>query len=273
MSQCVEQHQESEHDPTLASCCQRDLAQQAQDWKCLQQLQAADRSTVRTDMTTAVLATPSVSAQQAASHASSETSSDTEAELQHFRDMRLQQLKQAKQQTHLLESQGHGVLTEVSQAHCQALITSETLLLCHMFVNGVQASEQLNEHLNMVAHEHLHVRFVYVRATQSTAATPAMGAVPIPGLVLYHNGELSRAAPLHAFGDAMSVEEDQVHRWLKSKLVGSSLTSKVADQSDEEAEEDDKACSLCGRRYQHEHIRSVYQGAHQPDSQESDESS
>lgn len=79
MSHCVEQYQEAEHDPTLASCCQRDLAQQAQDWKCLQRLQAADRSTVRTDMTTAVLATPSVSAQQTPSHASSEFPSDTEA--------------------------------------------------------------------------------------------------------------------------------------------------------------------------------------------------
>ena len=34
--------------------------------------------------------------------------------------MRLQQLKQEKQQKTSLESQGHGVLTEVSQAHCQA---------------------------------------------------------------------------------------------------------------------------------------------------------
>lgn len=41
----------------------------------------------------------------------------------------------------------------------------------------------------------------------------------------------------------------------------------------QEAEEDDAPCSLCGRRYQHEHIRNVYQVAHEPDSQESDESS
>ena len=73
MSLCTEQHQESEHDPTLASCCQRDLAQQARDWKCLQRLQAADCSTVRTDMTAAaVLATPNVPDQQALSDASSD---------------------------------------------------------------------------------------------------------------------------------------------------------------------------------------------------------
>lgn len=36
----------------------------------------------------------------------------------------------------------------------------------------------------MVAHEHLHARFVYVRATKSTAIVPALSAVPIPGQVL-----------------------------------------------------------------------------------------
>lgn len=29
------------------------------------------------------------------------------------------------------------------------------------------------------------------------------------GLIVYHNGKLSGAAPLHVFGDAMSVQEDQ----------------------------------------------------------------
>lgn len=89
----------------------------------------------------------------------------------------------------------------------------------------------------MVAHEHLHARFVYVRAAQSTAVMPGLGAVPIPGqplhfrcccthgttvkllelqvtwlaagLTVYHSGKLSGAAPLHVFGDAMSVQEDQ----------------------------------------------------------------
>ena len=42
------------------------------------------------------------------------------AELQHFRAMRLQQMKQEQQQRMSLESQGHGVLTEVSQTHLQA---------------------------------------------------------------------------------------------------------------------------------------------------------
>lgn len=79
MSEYTEQHHESEHDPTLASCCQRDLAQQAQDRKHLQRLQAADRSTVRADMTAAVLATPNHSDHNASSEASSDLSAENEA--------------------------------------------------------------------------------------------------------------------------------------------------------------------------------------------------
>lgn len=29
------------------------------------------------------------------------------------------------------------------------------------------------------------------------------------GLIVYHHGKMSGAAPLHVFGDAMSVQEDQ----------------------------------------------------------------
>lgn len=102
---------------------------------------------------------------------------------------------------------------------------------------------------------------------------PALGAVPIPGLVVFRTGRLSGAAPLHVFGDAMNVQEDQVDKWLQSKLLGGSATLTAGSQSDEEAEDSEKPCSLCGRCYQHEHIRSLYQRPHEPDSQDSDDSS
>ena len=37
----------------------------------------------------------------------------------------------------------------------------------------------------MVARQHLRARFVYVRESQSKAAVPALGAVPVPGQVLH----------------------------------------------------------------------------------------
>ena len=83
MSRCDGHHHEPDHDPThdptLASCCQRDLAQQAQNRKHLQRLQAADRSTFRTDMTAAVLATPIESDLQPLSQQFSDLPSEDEA--------------------------------------------------------------------------------------------------------------------------------------------------------------------------------------------------
>ena len=77
MSLCAGQHV-SDHDPTLASCCQRDLAQQAQNRKHLYRLQAADCSTARSNMSAAVLATPN-SSDQPLSEEFSDISSEDEA--------------------------------------------------------------------------------------------------------------------------------------------------------------------------------------------------
>ena len=80
MSTCDGHHHEPDHDPTLASCCQRDLAQQAQNRKHLQRLQATDCSTVRTDMTAAVLATPTESDPKPHSQEFSDLPSEDEAD-------------------------------------------------------------------------------------------------------------------------------------------------------------------------------------------------
>ena len=46
-------------------------------------------------------------------------------------------------------------------------------------------------------------------ATLDTSIEQELGDVFVAGLVVYHNGKVSGAAPLHAFGDAVSVREDQ----------------------------------------------------------------
>ena len=88
MSTCAGHHHEPDHDPTLASCCQRDLAQQAHDWKRLQRLQAADCSTIRTDMTATILATPNRIDPQPPSQESSDFSSEDEAGEAHICHLR-----------------------------------------------------------------------------------------------------------------------------------------------------------------------------------------
>ena len=131
-------------DPAMASCCQRDLAEQAQASKILRKLQTADPSVVRTNFSSAVLGDPSHSDQQQVSDILSEDeaghapdpvgrkllghdiSTSLEnllciAELQHLRDMRLRQLRQESQQKLNLESQGHGSITESTLTDCEVL--------------------------------------------------------------------------------------------------------------------------------------------------------
>ncbi len=62
MSTCQQhQHGHGRHDPTMDSCCERDLAEQAQARVHLKRLQAVDPSTARSGMAVAVLGTPTVS--------------------------------------------------------------------------------------------------------------------------------------------------------------------------------------------------------------------
>ena len=59
MSSCQEhKHGHDGHDPTMDSCCERDLAEQAQAQRHLERLRAVDPSTTRSSMSAAVLGTP-----------------------------------------------------------------------------------------------------------------------------------------------------------------------------------------------------------------------
>ena len=62
MSTCQQhKHGHDRHDPTMDSCCERELAEQAQARVHLMRLQAVDPSTARFGMAAAVLGTPTVS--------------------------------------------------------------------------------------------------------------------------------------------------------------------------------------------------------------------
>ena len=61
MSTCQQhKHEHGRHDLTMDSCCERDLAEQAQARVHLKRLQAVDPSTARSGMAAAVLGTPTV---------------------------------------------------------------------------------------------------------------------------------------------------------------------------------------------------------------------
>lgn len=100
-----------------------------------------------------------------------------------------------------------------------------------------------------------------MRVTQTTRVLPKLGVVPVPGLVVYHRGVVIGAAPLQLFGDASEVDEHQVDTWLRKKLSNHSSVNKASltcDSDQDDEDDSDKPCSLCGRQYPHEHIRSVY---------------
>ncbi|KAL0040696.1 hypothetical protein WJX79_002118 [Trebouxia sp. C0005] len=198
-------------------------------------------------MAAAVLGTPPVSVSSHEEWNSGEGSTEEDAELLRLRDARLQQLKQDSQQRSALEPESHGKLTELSQAQSLEAIGSGITVICHMCCGGVQACEQLNEHLHSVAHEYLQARFVYIRVPHSKRVLPKLGVVPVPGLVVYHKGAVTGAAPLHAFGDMSEVDEHQVDAWLRKNLSNDFALNKASltCDSDQDSEDDGAPNLLC----------------------------
>ncbi len=80
MSTCQQhKHGHGRHDPTMDSCCERDLAEQAQARVHLKRLQAVDPSTARFGMTAAVLGTPTVRVSSPEERDSMEESTEEDA--------------------------------------------------------------------------------------------------------------------------------------------------------------------------------------------------
>lgn len=90
MSTCQQhKHGHGRHDPTMDSCCERDLAEQAQARVHLKRLQAVDPSTARFGMTAAVLGTPTVSVSSHEERDSMEESTEEDAGEAHIENQNL----------------------------------------------------------------------------------------------------------------------------------------------------------------------------------------
>jgi hypothetical protein len=141
-------------------------------------------------------------------------------------------------------------------------------VVCHVGYEGDAAGAALDEHLSSLAHAYLATRFLRCVVQPGGGLLRQLGLPPGPALVGFRDGRVVDSAPLEVFGAPEEVEEEAVDRWLRGKRMLCALGSSAAaagahaeGSSDEEQEEGGSAqhpCELCGRRYAHQHIRSVY---------------
>ncbi|GAB4820410.1 hypothetical protein N2152v2_007456 [Parachlorella kessleri] len=251
--------QEAAADPTLASCCQRDLEEQAQVAKLKARLTAVDRSNVRGQVAQAVLRqTPPTHSppQGAEEHDASLSGSEDEATLGGW------------------GAQGAGRGPRRCLAGC------------------VTACDVMDEHLAVLAHRFRGTRFVRALAQSKgrqllkLLGLPSTGVVggtfcqwengsPVfAGLACFREGALVGSAALETFtNEEAALVEERVTLWLQKHRVlrqegaevtaaGQAAAAGRDDSSDEDQETEadswQPACDVCGRRYPHQHIRSTF---------------
>ncbi|PRW60072.1 thioredoxin domain-containing 9-like protein [Chlorella sorokiniana] len=267
-------------DPTLEACCRRDLEAQAVEARLKAQLSLADRSKERQRLAARVLGTPAQQQQQQQQQAG-ELGSDLESEedeelMGRMRAQRLAQLQQAAEARARLQAAGHGGLVDVPEARLLREAEASTCpLVCHLAFEGSPLDDELDEHLAQLAHRYLGTRFVRARISLRSTLHLRLRTPPGPGLLCFRDGSLVAAAGLDCFGAPDCLLEETVDKWLrqhKGVLLESAAPAAARRGSDgagssgdnsgsgseEEGDEWQQPCEVCGRRYPHQHIRSVY---------------
>lgn len=265
-------------DPTLESCCQRDLKEQAVVARLKAQLSIHDRSKERLRVAGRVLGAAPVASAEAL-QPGSELDDEEDEELGRLQAQRLQQMQREAERKAQLQQVGHGGLADVPESRLLREAESSAVpLVCHVAFEGSPLDDELDEHLVRLAHQHLGTRFVRTLINLRSTLHLRLRSPPGPGLLCFRAGSLVGAAGLDRFGAPECIQEEAVDKWLRQHRVLRLLSNhggkapsgwqggSLQDDSDggssgeeEAAAADDwqQPCEVCGRRYPHHHIRSV----------------
>lgn len=160
----------------------------------------------------------------------------------------------AAQQASLLQSGGGSFRTISSQDIRKELLEDiNTPTVCHILQEGSLLGDQVDEFLTVLSHHHLRTRFL-------RALGPPSDRHLSSAFVCQVDGKCSNVN-LDAFCDEDGVlNERKLEAWLyKSKCI-TALEEREghgAYSSDEDCDEWEQPCHECGRRYPHEHVRSI----------------
>eukprot|EP00200_Dunaliella_tertiolecta_P005803 CAMPEP_0202339682 /NCGR_PEP_ID=MMETSP1126-20121109/1440_1 /ASSEMBLY_ACC=CAM_ASM_000457 /TAXON_ID=3047 /ORGANISM="Dunaliella tertiolecta, Strain CCMP1320" /LENGTH=285 /DNA_ID=CAMNT_0048930269 /DNA_START=189 /DNA_END=1046 /DNA_ORIENTATION=+ len=278
----------------MASCCIEDLKNQRKGEAIRQKLLAVDPTRSRAPVIHSSM--PSVlqealapgSAQTAALEAAAgegEGHSEDE-ELAALRERRKGELRQRMQQHSRAQALGYGQLNDVTGAQLmERLESSSGCSVCHCAVEGFEPSNQLDQHLEALAHQHQGTLFMRTLVGHKSPLRAQLSLPSVPALVCFRNGAVVGRTGLLTFGPPDEVLEELVVDYLKRLGVlrqpggaKQSPASRAApggmmssgSEDDEEGRGDQESwknppCEVCGRCYPHEHVKAIYREHHSSD--------
>lgn len=146
------------------------------------------------------------------------------------------------------------------------------MIVCHLAAEGSSAGDELDELLQSLAGQYRGTYFcrVSMRALTHGLCSPAVKH--IPGMCVFKDGAITSQVPQGELIEEDEMIEEGVISYLKHAgalrhSIGEPQDAGAvgADSGNEaDAGEWRAPCEICGRRYYHEHVRSVTRGNQQP---------
>lgn len=254
-------------DPTLEDCCRRDLQQQARSAQLVKQLRQHDRTTERSKMADNVFALLPLPSDPYDGVCCEHHGTDTccqGTDLQRLREQRLHQLRAAAARQRDAAALQYGVLHEAPQTEALAMLQLAQLCVCHMASGARSMDQAVDQLLRSLACTHM--RTLFLRAPfQRDAPLADYCRMPGPGLVCLRGGKPISAGPHQAFAIGGGLPDgDAILAWLQQAGVLSTASDwqhtqqpLERDSEGSEADDWDEPCTVCGRRYPHQHVAAL----------------
>lgn len=262
-------------DPTLESCCRRDAEQQCAIAKAKVSLLRHDRVEKRLQIMENVLKVPENIGEKPCHH---HPLDDVDKELEELRCMRLKQLKKDAMRAAELGKEGCGCVKTVKESELLELAFESYTphVVCHcVAVDGASSEARYEEFFDVLARKYTGTRFFRCPIKPSSTLPLRIGLPE--GIVYLLNGEIKSMLPfqgsksddeeetidskLRRLGALFTIEELNDAENAKAYWGGMSRRDCRSDSgSDVEDGEWMVPCTLCGRRYPHQHVRTMYQG-------------
>ena len=180
----------------------------------------------------------------------------------------------------MLQSEGHGTVTTVAPTKLDKTIkeSSAEYIICLFVIEGDEQGQGIDQKLESLACQFVATRFLRCPVPPRSHLCRRFGLSSAPGFVVFYGDAIIATCTVLDLEcrDDEDVE-DALEQWLRRRkclLVsstdgggGGAVNEGVGvasgggnDDDDEEGDADEwqKPCEECGRKYPHQHIRSMY---------------
>ncbi|EPR59672.1 thioredoxin domain-containing protein [Toxoplasma gondii TgCatPRC2] len=159
-------------------------------------------------------------------------------DISHWREKRMQQIKEARNKQDLYRQQGHGKYEEIVEEEFLPAVTKSKLAICHFFSPTFDRCKVMDKHLTELALLHLETRFMKINAEKAPFFSQKLHIRCLPSVVLFKDGiAVHTIVGFTELGGVDDFRRAKLERLLlKYKVVERCLGDNISDESDDESD-------------------------------------